>query len=108
MLRTWYALGVGSRFSFTDEALANLRVYDVTPGEVWAALHSSRRVIRHLGDDVMVVYATTAHGRRIAVLLAEADGADNDWDVLSARELSDVEAKRYDEAVRRSSETRRR
>ena len=45
---------VGSRFSFTDEALANLRVYDVTPGEVWEALHSARRVIRHLGDDVMV------------------------------------------------------
>ncbi|GAA2708423.1 hypothetical protein GCM10010429_21700 [Micromonospora olivasterospora] len=33
------------------------------------------------------------------------DGTDNDWDILSARELSDVEAKRYDEAVRR---TRRR
>ncbi|MBX7268330.1 hypothetical protein KIF24_21450 [Micromonospora sp. Llam7] len=99
---------VGSRFSFTDEALANLTVYDVTPREVWEALHSSRRVIRHLGDDVMVVYATTARGRRVAVLLAEADGADNDWDVLSARELSDVEAKRYDEAVRRSPETRRR
>lgn len=99
---------MGSRFSFTDEALANLRVYDVTPREVWEALHSGRRVIRHLGDDVMVVYATTTHGRRVAVLLAEADRADNDWDVLSARELSDVETKRYDEAVRRSPETRRR
>ncbi|MEV4655733.1 hypothetical protein [Micromonospora sp. NPDC049301] len=50
---------MGSRFSFTDEALANLRVYDVTPGEVWEALHSARRVIRHLGDDVMVVYAAS-------------------------------------------------
>ncbi|SCG35332.1 hypothetical protein GA0070613_0164 [Micromonospora inositola] len=102
MLRAWYAPLVGSRFSFTDEALANLRVYDVTPGEVWEALHSTRRVIRHLGDDVMVVYAVSHRGRRLAVLLAEADGADHDWDVLSARELSDVEAKRYDEAVRRS------
>ncbi|SCE77759.1 hypothetical protein GA0070558_10674 [Micromonospora haikouensis] len=101
VLRPWYAPLVGSRFSFTDEALANLRVYDVTPGEVWEALHSPRRVIRHLGDDVMVVYAAARHGRRLAVLLAEADGADNDWDVLSARELTDAEAKRYDEAVRR-------
>lgn len=108
MLRAWYARRVGSRFSFTDEALANLRVYDVTPGEVWEALHSDRRVMRHLGDDVMVVYALTARGRRVAVLLAEADGVDNDWDVLAARELSDVEAKRYDEAVRKSPETRRR
>ncbi|WP_428961342.1 hypothetical protein [Micromonospora fluostatini] len=94
---------MGNRFSFTDEALANLRVYDVTPGEVWAALHSGRRVIRHLGDDVMVVYAAIRAGRRLAVLLAEADGTDNDWDILSARELSDSEAKRYEEAVRRAS-----
>ncbi len=101
MLRPWYARDVGSRFSFTDEALANLRVYDVTPGEVWEALHSSRRVIRHLGDDVMVVYASARRGRRLAVLLAETDGTDNDWDILSARELTDAEAKRYDEAVRR-------
>ena len=102
MLHTWYAARVGSRFSFTDEALGNLRVYDVTPGEVWEALHSTRRVIRHLGDDVMVVYAANRRGRRLAVLLAEADGIDHDWDILSARELSDVEAKRYDEAVRRT------
>ncbi|AYF29002.1 hypothetical protein CSH63_16360 [Micromonospora tulbaghiae] len=102
VLRAWYASPVANRFSFTDEALANLRVYDVTPGEVWEALHSNRRVIRHLGDDVMVVYATDHRGRRLAVLLAEADGTDNDWDILSARELSDVEAKRYDEAVRNS------
>ena len=102
VLRAWYASPVANRFSFTDEALANLRVYDVTPGEVWEALHSRRRVIRHLGDDVMVVYATDHRGRRLAVLLAEADGTDNDWDILSARELSDVESKRYDEAVRRS------
>ncbi|SCF37738.1 hypothetical protein GA0074696_5048 [Micromonospora purpureochromogenes] len=101
MLRPWYAPPVGNRFSFTDEALTNLRVYDVTPGEVWEALHSTRRVIRHLGDDVMVVYAANGRGRRLAVLLAEADGTDNDWDILSARDLSDVEAKRYDEAVRR-------
>ncbi|MEH1014936.1 hypothetical protein V6U90_17715 [Micromonospora sp. CPCC 206060] len=91
---------MGARFSFTEVALANLRVYDVTPGEVWEALHSSRRVIRHLGDDVMVVYAAARRGRRLAVLLAEADGVDNDWDILSARDLSDIEAKRYDEAVR--------
>jgi uncharacterized DUF497 family protein len=87
---------VGRRFSFTDEALANLAVYDVTPGEVWEALRGTRRVIRHLGDDLTVVYAATRRGRRLAVLVAEAgDG----WDVLSARDLSDSEAKRYEEAI---------
>jgi len=94
---------VGSRYSFTDDALANLRLFDVTPGEVWEALHSTRRVIRHLGDDVMVVYAANRRGRHLAVLLAEANNTDNDWDVLSARDLSDSEVKRYSEAVRRFS-----
>jgi hypothetical protein len=92
---------VGSRFSFSDEALGNLKVYDVTPGEVWEALHSARRVIRHLGDDVMVVYARASGGRRLAILLAEADHGENDWDILSARDLSDSESKRYDEALQR-------
>jgi hypothetical protein len=90
---------VGSRFGFTDEGLSNLRLYEVAPGEVWEALHSKRRVIRHLGDDVMVVYAATRRGRRLAILLAEADRSDNDWDVLSARDLTDAESKRYDEAT---------
>ena len=94
---------MGSRYSFTDDALANLRLFDVTPGEVWEALHSTRRVIRHLGDDVMVVYAANRRGRHLAVLLAEANNTDNDWDVLSARDLSDSEVKRYSEAVRRFS-----
>jgi hypothetical protein len=101
VLRAWYAPQVGSRFSFTDEALSNLGVYEVTPGEVWEALHSTRRVIRHLGDDVMVVYATARRGRRLAILLAEADRTDHDWDILSARDLSDSESKRYDEALRK-------
>ncbi|HEX2771047.1 MAG TPA: hypothetical protein VHN18_01295 [Micromonosporaceae bacterium] len=91
---------MGRRFGFTDEALDNLKIYEVTPGEVWEALHGSRRVIRHLGDDVMVVYAS-ARGRRLAILLAEADHGDNDWDILSARDLSDSESKRYDEALQK-------
>lgn len=91
---------MGSRFSFTEDALANLRVYDVTPAEVWQALRGRQRVIRHLGDDAMVVYARSTAGRRLAILLAEAGHSDNDWDILSARDLTDVESKRYDETVR--------
>ena len=92
---------MGSRFSFTDDALANLRLFGVTPGEVWEALHSTQRVIRHLGDDVMVVYAANRRGRHLAVLLAEAGHTDNDWDVLSARDLSDSERKKFDEVTQR-------
>jgi hypothetical protein len=49
----------------------------------------------------MVVYAANRRGRHVAVLLAEADHTDNDWDVLSARDLSDSEIKRYEEAIRK-------
>jgi hypothetical protein len=52
-------------------------------------------VIRHLGDDVTVVYAAVRRGRHLAVPLAEAADADNDWDVLSARDLSDSETKKF-------------
>lgn len=89
---------VGRRYSFTDDALSNLAVYDVTPGEVWEALHGNRRVIRHL-DELTVVYAASRRGRRLVVLIAETAHDDHDWDILSAREMSDSEAKRYDEAV---------
>lgn len=92
---------MGARYSFTDDALANLRLFGVTPGEVWEALHSAGRVIRHLGDDVMVVYAANRRGRHLAVLLAEADHTDNDWDVLSARDLSDSEKKKFLELTQR-------
>lgn len=98
MLHPWYFSAVGRRYSFTDDALSNLAVYEVTPGEVWEALHGSRRVIRHLGE-LTVVYAASRRGRRLVVLLAETVHDDHDFDILSAREMSDSESKRYDEAV---------
>ncbi|SNT32873.1 hypothetical protein SAMN05421812_104521 [Asanoa hainanensis] len=99
VLRTWYFPGVGRRYSFTDDALSNLAVYDVTPGEVWEALHGSRRVIRHLGE-LTVVYAVSRRGRRLVVLLAEPAHDDHDFDILSARDMSDSEVKRYEEVLR--------
>jgi hypothetical protein len=98
VLRAWYFSGVGRRYSFTDDALNNLAVYDVTPGEVWEALHGNRRVIRHL-DELTVVYAASRRGRRLVVLLAETDHDDHDFDILSAREMSESEVKRYDETL---------
>ncbi|MEK8107471.1 hypothetical protein NKG94_24325 [Micromonospora sp. M12] len=102
MLRAWYAPRRGQQVQLHRRGVGQPEGLRRHAREVWEALHSARRVIRHLGDDVMVVYAAARRGRRLAVLLAEADGTDNDWDILSARELSDVESKRYDEAVRRS------
>ncbi|MEV0718365.1 hypothetical protein [Asanoa sp. NPDC050611] len=89
---------MGRRYSFTDDGLSNLAVYDVTPGEVWEALHGTRRVIRHLGE-LTVVYAASRRGRRLVVLLAETAHDDHDFDILSAREMTDTEVKRYEETV---------
>ncbi|GIF77329.1 hypothetical protein [Asanoa siamensis] len=89
---------MGRRYSFTDDALSNLAVYDVTPGEVWEALHGTRRVIRHL-DELTVVYAASRRGRRLVVLLAETEHDDHDFDILSARAMTDTEIKRYEETV---------
>jgi len=89
---------VGRRYSFTADALSNLAVYGVTPGEVWEALHGTRRVIRHL-DELTVVYAASRRGRKLVVLVAATGHDDHDWDILSARDMSDSEAKRYDEAT---------
>lgn len=99
VLRAWYVADVGRRYSFTDDALSNLAVYDVTPGEVWEALHGTQRVIRHLGE-LTVVYAASRRGRRLVVLLAETGHDDHDMDILSAREMSDSETKRYEELLR--------
>jgi hypothetical protein len=105
VLHPWYFQYVGRRYSFTDDGLSNLAVYDVTPGEVWEALHGTQRVIRHL-DELTVVYAASRRGRRLVVLVAETDHDDHDYDILSAREMTDTEIKRYEEVTgRRGDET---
>ncbi|MDG4823774.1 hypothetical protein O7635_18115 [Asanoa sp. WMMD1127] len=90
---------MGRRYSFTDDALSNLAVYEVTPGEVWEALHGTQRVIRRL-DELTVVYAASRRGRRLVVLLAETVHDDHDYDILSARDMTDSEAKRYEDVTR--------
>ena len=77
---------VGDRYSFTAISLRNLVAYGVTPGEVWEALHSKRRMVRHLDGKATVVFGITHTGRHLAVFVLESDHEDNDWDVDAARE----------------------
>jgi hypothetical protein len=77
---------VGDRYSFTRTSLRNLAVYGVTPGEVWEALHSKRRMIRHLDDKATAIFGVTHTGRHLVVFVLESSHEDNDWDVDAARE----------------------
>jgi hypothetical protein len=88
---------VGDRFSLTVEGLHNLSVYGVEPGEVWEALHCRRRLTRQVGDDANAVFGVTGKGRYLVVLVVESAGADNDWDVVAAREMFPDEVAMFDQ-----------
>jgi hypothetical protein len=90
---------VGDRYSLTVEALHNLGVYGVEPGEVWEALHAKRRLTRQVDEDVDAVFAVTGKGRYLVVLVVESAGSDNDWDVVAAREMFPDEVARFDKYV---------
>lgn len=76
-----------NRYSFTVEALANIAVYGITPGEVWEALHASRRLTRQLSGEAVGVFGVTTAGRHLLVLVIESRFEDNDWDITAARDL---------------------
>ncbi len=76
-----------NRYSFTGQALGNLEVYGITPGEVWEALHAKRRFSRQIGAEAAAVFGVTGRGRYLVVLVIESGLEDNDWDVVAAREM---------------------
>ncbi|HEX6501038.1 MAG TPA: hypothetical protein VF054_18710 [Micromonosporaceae bacterium] len=76
-----------NRYSFTADGLHNIAVYAIEPGEVWEALHSSRRLTRQLDDDANAVFGVTSKGRYVVVFVVQSRDTDNDWDVVAARDL---------------------
>ena len=88
---------MGDRFSFTVEGLHNIGVYGVEPTEAWEALHSARRLTRQVGDEAAAVFGVSGKGRYLVVLVVESAGADNDWDVLAARDMYPDEVAMFDQ-----------
>lgn len=88
---------VRDRYSLTVEGLHNIGVYGVEPAEVWEALHAVRRLTRQVGDDANAVFGVTAKGRYLVVLVVESVGADNDWEVVAAREMYPDEVAMFNE-----------
>jgi hypothetical protein len=87
---------VGNRYSFTPDGLHNLEVYGIAPGEVWRALHASRRLTRQMDEDLSAIFAVTPAGRYLVVFVAESSVEDNDWDVIAAREMFPDEVEMFD------------
>ncbi|GAB0107996.1 hypothetical protein JMUB6875_69990 [Nocardia sp. JMUB6875] len=87
---------MGDRYSFTSDGLHNIRVYGVKPGEVWEALHSKRRLVRHLDAKASALFGLTHTGRYLVVFVLESADEDNDWDVIAAREMLQDEKAVFD------------
>ncbi len=88
---------MGDRYSLTVDGLHNLCVYGVEPREVWEALHARRRLTRQVGDDANAVFGLSRKGRYLVVLVLESASADNDWDVVAAREMFPDEVAMFDQ-----------
>jgi len=89
-------IGVGDRYSLTVEGLHNVSVYGIEPREVWEALHAARRLTRQVSDEANAIFGVTGKGRFLVVLVVESAGADNDWDVVAAREMFPDEVAMFD------------
>jgi hypothetical protein len=83
----------------TPDGLHNLAVYGITPGEVWPALHASRRLTRQTDDELNAIFAVTANGRHLVMFVVESTLEDNDWDVIAARDMFPDEIAMFDKYV---------
>jgi hypothetical protein len=87
---------VGNRYSFTSNGPYNLLVYGIAPGEVWQALHGSRRLTRQMDDNLSAVFGVTSDGRHLVVFVVESAAEENDWDVIAARDMFPDEVEMFD------------
>lgn len=91
------------RYSHTTESLLNIWLAGISAPEVWAVLHASPRLTRHVSEDAAAVFAVSPTGRHLVVLVAESAVSDNDWDILSAREMHADEVEVFDRHLRRTT-----
>ena len=73
------------KYSFTSEGLGLIALASLAPADVWTALRSPQRLVRHLSASTAAVMGVAAGGQHIIVALAESAVGDNDWDIVGAR-----------------------
>jgi hypothetical protein len=94
---------VKERYTYTPEALQGLELSGLSAPEVWAVLHSSPRLTRHVSEDAAAIFGITPAGRHLVVLVAESPVEDNDWDILAARDMYPDEVEVFDGNTGRTS-----
>jgi hypothetical protein len=92
---------VKGEINLTRAGLVNAAQHGITPGELWHVIDSHERVIHAVGEVSRLISGLTAAGRGLAILVQEAVLEDDVWDVVAARELTEHEATRLAEVIRR-------
>lgn len=98
-----YVDRVKDRYSYTTESLRNMEISGLSAPEVWAVLHSSPRLTRHLSEDAAAIFGVTPSGHHLVVLVAESPVEDNDWDILDVRDMYPDELEVFDRQTGRTS-----
>lgn len=98
MPRTWYAGYVFGEVLWTEESEAHIARHGVTSAEVEQALYGRPRLSVAGRGGTRLVLGTSGTGRYLFVVVAEAaDGRDF---VVTAREMTDNERRRFHEKGR--------
>ena len=90
-------------YSFTREGLERIALAGLAPADVWSALRSQQRIVRHLSDSTAAVLGVAASGQHIIVAIAESAVGDNDWDIVGARGMDRGEITAFSQITGRQS-----
>jgi len=85
--RPGYARMVKDQYSFTSEGLERIALAGLAPADVWSALRSQQRLVRHLSDSAAAVLGIAASGQHIVIAVTESTVGDNDWDIVGGRPM---------------------
>jgi hypothetical protein len=94
---------VKDKYSFTSEGLGLIALASLAPADVWTALRSPQRLVRHLSASTAAVMGVAAGGQHIIVALAESAVGDNDWDIVGARPMDRDEITAFTKITGRQS-----
>ena len=85
-----------NRYSVTEEGLQKIASGGLSVPEVLQVLGGAGRIFWHPAEGVAAELGETMDGRRLIVMLVEADQEDNDWDIVAAWQMTSQESTQYD------------
>jgi len=94
---------VKDKYSFTSEGLEHIALAGLAPADVWSALRSQQRLVRHLSDVGAAVLGISASGQHIVIAVTESTIGDNDWNIVGARPMDGDEISAFNKITGRQS-----